>query len=159
MARPVRQEKSFKKRGPKFKLNPMQVSNLKRYLKKSNPPRLSWLAQHYNLAKSSIINYKHRLGLKKYVKPRRHLINEASRKKRALRSWPLYKRLCNGKWVKFITCDESIFYLDCTYATRDFQYLEEEDSRLNIEVRQKQSHPKSGMGGFWRIWLFKTNFC
>ena len=148
MVRPPKDTKIVKKRGPKFKLNSMQMTNLRKYLKKPNPPRISWLANHYKLAKSSIINYKSRFGLKKYAKPKRHLITESSREKRALRSWPLYKQLCNRKWLQFITCDESIFYLDGSYNTRDFQYLGDEDSRLDIQVRQKQSHPKSIM-----VWI------
>ena len=148
MFKPQKQAHEAKKRGRKLKLNRQQIAHLKNFLKKTNPPRLSWLAGHYNVAKSTIFNYKRRMGLKKYKKPSRHFISEATKDKRAKRSWPLYLKLCRGRWQNFITCDEAMFFLDGSYATTNFQYLSPGESTKNLQTMKHLSHPKKLM-----VWI------
>lgn len=133
------------KRGRKFKLNSTKIARMKHFLTKDNPPTLSWLAKRFGIHKSTVFSYRRRLGLKKYIKPRRHEISEASRILRKKRSWPLYNRLANGRWKNFITSDETMIYLDGTYKTRGIQNISRDEDKLKIQVRPRKCHPKSLM--------------
>ena len=141
---PTRQP-SKKKRGRQFKLNSTEQTRLKNFLTKPHPPTLSWLSTHFGVAKSTIYQYRRRLNFKKYIKPRRHEIKENSRVLRKQRSWPLYKRLANGRWMNFITSDETMIYLDGTYKTRGIQYVSSEEDKSNVQVAPRKFHPKSVM--------------
>lgn len=141
-------DRMLQKRGLKFKLNPRRIANLKNFLLKTHPPTLSWLASHFIVSKYTIWRYKGLLKVRKYMKPKKHEITEATRSRRAKRSIGLYMQLNCNKWMNIIASDEVMFYLDGTYGKRDIQYIEEGADKSIVQLMPKRARPKAVM-----IWI------
>ena len=85
------------------------------------------------------------LGFKTVHKTKCHRLTEVAMDQRKRRSWPLYLRLNNDGWRKFITSDEALFRLDESSGQTKIQYLRSDQSRSEAEPFIHREHSKSVM--------------
>ena len=98
-------------RGRSKVLTVVQRYRLRNQLLKVNPPTQRYLAKLYKVSQSTISSYVKKLDLKKYSKPRNHKLNAQAVEKRRVRSLPLYRKLCGGRYKDFVTSDEALMYI------------------------------------------------
>lgn len=131
--------------GPKQILSERQNIDLVAQVKSDNPPTQLALASKYHVSQQLISLQLKRNGIRRLKKPVCHRINETTQEKRRMRSFALYKRLCADRWQKFITVDEALFHVNESGVQSQFQYLEQDQHRSELSVRETQNFPKGVM--------------
>ena len=99
------------------------MRKLKKMVENPNPRPQRVMANIFNVS-ARVINYQiHNVLDKKVNKPKIHALTHQMKEKRYKRSWGFYNMLKMDKWKRFITSDESWFYLSENMAKHHFNIL------------------------------------
>lgn len=134
-----------KQSGTKPILTTCQVNTMAKMIESPDPPTQKSMATKFSISPSLVRKTIKKIGMKLVKKPKGHAISPAAVEKRFKRSWNIYLRLNNEKWMDYVTSDEVWFYLTDVNGKREVQYIEREKSRSTAEVFCHVSHPKGIM--------------
>ncbi|CAF1517837.1 unnamed protein product [Rotaria magnacalcarata] len=112
----------------------------------NDPPTQRSIAKSYHISQSTIsrIIKMAKFTLRKKIKV--HKLTPSNAEKRRQRALRLYRQLANNRYKKFITTDESWFYLDGTEGKRKVCYIKKSDPNYERMIIQKDStRPKGFM--------------
>lgn len=141
----------------------LPISMVKKVIKKidvDNPPTQRSIARSLHIAQSSVSNIIKNAGFALRKKRKVQNLTSSNIMKRRQRSRQLYSQLANQRYKKFITTDESWFYLDETRGKRKVCYIKKSDPNYDrMIIQQNTSRPKGFM-----VWggvssRGKTNLC
>lgn len=122
---------------------------VKKVIKKidvDNPPTQRAIAKSLHIAQSSVSNIIKNAGYDLRKKRKVQKLTLSTIDKRCRRSGPLYRQLANHRYKKFITTDESWFYLDFKSGKRNVCYIKKSDPDYDrMIIQQNTSRPKGFM--------------
>jgi len=134
------------KRGRKSLLSERNLKQINKMTENPNPPTQSSMALKFNVSQQVIsYNIKKRLGKRLLKKPKCHHLTANSIEKRRIRSWPLYLRLRQNRWMRFLTTDEAWFYISESGGKTRVQYRSKNEKYSSGEVFTEESHKKGIM--------------
>lgn len=130
------------------KMTAPQMARLRKLVCVANPPTQKAMALQFNCSQKTIRNAIKKLGMRLVKKPKCHAMTEATKEKRRKRSRPLYRRLCNERWRRYVTSDEAWVYLTDAGGQRSVQYISRDSKRSSAEPAVHVEHPTGVM-----IWV------
>ncbi|CAM4799669.1 unnamed protein product [Rotaria magnacalcarata] len=125
---------------------PSTMSKVIQTIDVNDPPTQRSIAKSYHISQSTIsrIIKMAKFTLRKKIKV--HKLTPSNAEKRRQRALRLYRQLANNRYKKFITTDESWFYLDGTEGKRKVCYIKKSDPNYERMIIQKDStRPKGFM--------------
>ena len=127
------------------RLSPANLVTLERLLRAENPPTQKYLANRFGCSTKCIRYAIRKLAMRLVKKPKGHAMTQKTVEKRRLRSRPLYRRLCNERWRKYVTSDEVWVYMTHTGGQRSVQYISRDAKRSTAAVATHVEHPDGVM--------------
>lgn len=127
------------------KLKAPDLESLRKSISVVNPPTQAHLAKRFGCSTKTIRNAIKRIDMRLVTKPKCHALSEKTIEKRRKRSRPLYRRLCNERWRRYVTSDEAWVYLSNTGGKRSVQYISRDSKRSVAEPAVHVEHPRGVM--------------
>ncbi|CAF5219988.1 unnamed protein product, partial [Rotaria magnacalcarata] len=109
-----------------------------------DPPTQRAIAKSLHVSQSTVSKIIKQSGFVLRKKRKVQKLTGANVEKRHRRSRRLYLQLINGRYQKFITTDESWFYLDGTNGKRKVCYIKKSDPNYDRMIIQQDSNRPKG---------------
>ena len=127
------------------KLSSANFAKLKKLISVTNLPTQRDLAKRFHCSRHFIQYAIKRAGKKLVEKPKCHALTAKTIEKRMKRSRPLYRRLCNERWRRYVTSDEAWVYMTNTGGQRSVQYVSRNKKRTDAEPAIHIANPEGVM--------------
>jgi histone-lysine N-methyltransferase SETMAR len=110
----------------------------------NDPPTQRAVAKSVHVSQSTVSRIIKNAGFTLRKKRKMHKLTMSAIEKRCRRARRLYRQLANGRYRKFITTDESWFYLDGTEGKRKVCYIKKSDPNYERLIFEQDSSRPAG---------------